>query len=85
MTAVPRITAGNTASDFPEEGISKKKTQKNSTFSGDRKTASQPPACTAYIINAPLIENCGNCEDTEQLQIAVTIYAAKDTAAEQDL
>ena len=44
-----------------------------------------PPACTAYIINAPLIENCGNCEDTEQLQIAVTIYAAKNTAAEQDL
>lgn len=39
MTAVPRIIAGNTAGDYPEEGISKKKTQKNSTFSGDRKTA----------------------------------------------
>lgn len=28
MTAVPRIIAGNTASDYPEEGISKKKDTK---------------------------------------------------------
>lgn len=28
MTAVPRIIAGNTASDYPEEGISKKRHKK---------------------------------------------------------